>query len=223
MDLRVADAESRGRPRRWGEEMVRMDPVAADSPLDGSGRGRLWPLLPIIFLPNLGLPFTELFRAHPSPARLGLVLAGVAIFIALYLWTSWSNDLSRSVYPTATPARSAPWQWGPIIGLACLSIVVILGDGPRWLSLLIFTSAAAGGRFSLGLATRGVLLLALLAVLLGVATHDTLGDFGPGAFWTGMAGILTIIINHFRRTNRALRSAHEEIARLAVETGGRHA
>ncbi|HVA91892.1 MAG TPA: histidine kinase dimerization/phosphoacceptor domain-containing protein, partial [Chloroflexota bacterium] len=189
--------------------------------IGGADAGRLahlWPLLPIIFLPNLALPFTELFRDHPSPWRLSAVLIGVMLFIALYLWTGWKNDISRPIYPAGAQARPTRWRWGPVIGLTGLSIAVILGDGPRWMSLLIFTSAAAGGRFSLGIATRAVGGLMGLAALLGWLTHDNVTDFGPAAFWTGMAGILTIIINHFRRTNKALSSAREEIARLAVET-----
>ncbi|HXT34400.1 MAG TPA: sensor histidine kinase [Chloroflexota bacterium] len=196
-----------------------MDLVAReDGTLAGSRLGWLWLLLPIIFLPNLAQPFSELFRGHPTPLRLGLVLTGVTAFIALYLWTCLNNDVSRPTYPAVAPARSTLWLWGPVIGLVGLSIAVILGDGPRWLSLLIFTSAAAGGRLSLGSATRVVGLMALLAALLGWLAHDTVTDLGPSAFWTGMAGVLTIIINHFRRTNRAMRTAREEIARLAVET-----
>ena len=202
-----------------GKGVRRMDLVAReDGTPAGSRLGWLWLLLPIIFLPNLAQPVSDLFRGHPTALRLGLVLTGVTLFIALYLWTSLQNDVSRPTYPAATPTRSALWLWVPIIGLVGLSVTMIVGDGPRWLSLLIFTSAASGGRLYLGPAIRMVVLLALLAALLGWVTHDTVTDLGPAAFWTGMAGVLTIIINHFRRTNRAMRTAREEIARLAVET-----
>ncbi|HEY8282749.1 MAG TPA: sensor histidine kinase [Chloroflexota bacterium] len=196
-----------------------MNPLAReDSTLGGSRLNRLWLLLPIIFLPNLAQPFSDLIRAHPAPLRLGLVLGAITLFVVLYLWTSLWNDVSRPVLPVAQPARSALWRWGPIIGLVGLSAVVTVGDGPRWLSLLIFTSAAAGGRLPLGVATRVVCLLAILASLLGWLTHDSLTDLGPASFWTGMGGLLTIIITHFRRTNRDLRTARGKIARLAVET-----
>jgi two-component system sensor histidine kinase DesK len=101
--------------------------------------------------------------------------------------------------------------------LAGLSVALILGDGSRWLGLLIFTSASMGGRFALGQALRLLAALVVLTALLGALTHDTLSDLGSAAFWTGTAGVLVIILNHFRLTNRALHDAREENARLAVK------
>jgi len=202
-----------------GEEDVRMiDAVETrDAAADGSRFARLWPLLWLIWLPNLGVPLVALLHGRPTPLRLGAVVAGLALFVALYLWASWQNGLSRAVYPAPQQQASGQRRWIPVAALAGLSVALVLGDGPRWLVLLIFTSACAGGRFALGRAVRAVAALAILTGLLGWLSHDTLSDVGPGMFWTGMAGILTIIINHFRLTNRTLRVAREEIARLAVE------
>jgi len=190
-----------------------------DAAPDGGRFAFLWPLLPMIFLTNLVAPLAEALHARSTPLRLGTILAGLALFLAVYLWASWHNDFSRAAYPTPQQQASASgrWRWVPIAALAGLSVAFILGDGPRWLSMLIFTSACAGGRFAPGRAVRAVAALALLTGLLGWLTHDTLSDVGPGMFWTGMAGILTIIINYFRLTNRALQVAREENARLAVE------
>jgi two-component system sensor histidine kinase DesK len=101
--------------------------------------------------------------------------------------------------------------------LAGLSVALVLGDGPRWLVLLIFTGACAGGRFALGRALQAVAGVAVLTALLGLLTHDPVSDFGPAMFWTGMAGVLTIIVSYLRLTNRELRDAREEIAHLAIE------
>ncbi len=204
-----------------GEEEVRMiDAVRTrDAAPDGGRFAFLWPLLPMIFLTNLIAPLAEALHAHAAPLRLGAILAGLALFLAVYLWASWHNDFSRAAYPTPQQqaSTSGRWRWVPIAALTGLSAAFILGDGPRWLSMLIFTSACAGGRFALGQAVRAVAALALLTGLLGWLSHGALADVGPGMFWTGMAGILTIIINHFRLTNRALQVAREENARLAVE------
>ena len=192
-----------------------------DAVPDGGRFAILWPLLPMIFLTNLVVPLAQALHAHAAPLRLGATLAGLALFLAVYLWASWHNDFSRAAYPTPQQQASTSgrwrWRWVPIAALVGLSAAFILGDGPRWLSMLIFTSACAGGRFALGRAVQAVAALALLTGLLGWFSHDPLSDVGPGMFWTGMAGILTIIINHFRLTNRALRVAREEVARLAVE------
>jgi len=188
-----------------------------DDGRDGDRFARLWPLLAMIFLPNLGAPLAELLHASPAPPRLGAILAGLTLFVTLYLWASWHNDLSRVIYPAPQQGASGRWRWLPVAVLVGLSVVLILGDGERWLSLLIFTSACAGGRFAPSRAVRIVVALAVLTGLLGWLVRDPLSELGSAAFWTGMAGILTVIITHFRRTNRALRVAREKNARLAVE------
>jgi two-component system sensor histidine kinase DesK len=190
-----------------------------DAAPDGGRFAFSWPLLPMIFLTNLIAPLTEALHARSTPLRLSALLAGLAFFLAVYLWASWHNDVSRVAYPTPQQQASTSerWRWVPIAALVGLSAAFILGDGPHWLAMLIFTSACAGGRFTPGRAVRAVAALAFLAGLLGWFSHDTLSDVGATMFWTGMAGVLTIIINHFRLTNRALHSAREENARLAVE------
>ena len=206
------DAASRG-----GEARMMALTGARYGPMDDGRLAHIWPLLYLIFLPDLGVPIAALFHTHPASSRLMLVLAGLTIFVAFYLWAGWQNDLSRASYPAPSPRKSGIRYWGPVAVLAGLSVALVLGDGPRWLNLLIFTSAGAGGRFSLSQSLRVVAGLALLTALLGWLTHDSFSDFGQASFWTAMAGILTIIMNHFRRTNRALRVAREEIARLAVD------
>ncbi|MGH2345123.1 MAG: sensor histidine kinase, partial [Chloroflexota bacterium] len=177
----------------------------------------LWPLLYVIFLPNLAPPLTAVFKAHPSAWRLTLVVGGTALFVTLYLWAAWHNDMSRAVYPAPAPRQSWRRQWAPVVVLAGLSVALILGAGSPWLCLLIFTSAIAGGRLPLRPAILTVTGLTLLTALLGRFTGDALSDLGQAAFWTGMSGALTIIMNYLRSTNRAVRMAREEITRLAVE------
>jgi two-component system sensor histidine kinase DesK len=171
----------------------------------------------IIFLPNLGAPISELLRTHASSLRLGLVLAGAALFVAIYLWAGWHTDLSRVVYPVTQRQWTGFQQWGPVLLLTALGITLCMGDGPRWLSLFIFTGACAGARFPPGQAARVVAALAILAAAVGWLAHDSVDDLVSAAFWTVMASLLTVIINYQRRTNRDLQVAREEIARLAVE------
>jgi len=202
---------------RGGEEVRRMDPVVARGSASDSGRfAHLWPLLWLIWLPNLGVPLIAMLHARPTPLRLGAVVAGLALFVAVSLWASWHNDLSRAVYPTSD-WQVGRWRWVPVAVLAGVSVALVLGDGPRWLVLLIFIGACAGGRFALGRALWVLAALMLLTGLLGWLAHDPVSDIGPTMFWTGMAGVLTIIVSYLRLTNRALHVAREENARLAVE------
>lgn len=196
--------------------MIEREGVRGSSPA-GSRLGRLWPLLWLVWLPNLAVPLAALLHAHATPLRLGAVLAGLALFVAVYFWASWQNGLSRAVYPALHQSLSERRYALPVAVLAALSVALVLGDGSRWLVLFIFTSACAGGRFALGQAIRMVAALAVLAAVLGWLVHDTVSDIGPAVFWTGMAGVLTIIVSYLRRTNRALHDAREENARLAVE------
>jgi hypothetical protein len=80
----------------------------------------LWPLLYITFLPNLAPPLSALFEGHPSAWRLSLVTVGVGLFVAIYLWAAWHNDMSRAVYPA--PALPGSWRrrWAPVAVLTAL-------------------------------------------------------------------------------------------------------
>jgi two-component system sensor histidine kinase DesK len=195
-----------------------VDATAVRAGTPTAGRfDRLWPLLFLVWLPNIAIPLVAVTRQHPAPLRLGVIMAGVTLFVAAYLWSAWQNNLSRAVYPLAPQRVTESWRWVPIVVLALLSVAFILGDGPRWITLLIFTGASVGGRFSLGWALRVLASLMLLTAALGLLTHDILGDLISATFWTGMAGILVIMLNYLRLTNRSLQVAREENTRLAVE------
>ncbi len=204
-------------PRR-GKDVGGMDleRIREDAP-DGGRLAHVWPFIWVVWLPALIPAITALLHAHPTPLRLGAILAGLAFFIAVYLWAAWHNDLVRIAAPIPHQRASWWWRWGPAVVLAALSIAFILGDGPRWLALLIYTSACVTARLPLGQAARAVALLILLTVALGLLTHDAWADLVLAPFWTGITGVFVIILNYLRQTNHALRAAREEVARLAIE------
>lgn len=203
---------------RGEEDVLTVDVAKTHVKAPGASRfAFLWPLLWLIWLPNLIPPFAALLHAHPTAPRLGAAVADLALFVAVYIWASWQNGLSRAVYPLRHQQAQGRWNWIGVAVLAGLSAALVLSDGPRWLVLLIFVSACVGGRFALGRALRAVAAIVLLTGLLGLLTHDSVSDFGPALFWTGMAGVLTIIVSYLRLTNSALHVAREENARLAVE------
>jgi len=204
-------------PRGEGVVLMMDEATTRDDAL-GDGRfARLWPLLWLVWLPALVQAITAFLHARPAPPRLIAVLAGLALFIAIYLWAAWHTDVTRGASLAPMPPASWRWRWVPIAMLAALSVTFILADGPRWLSLLIYTCACATGRLPQGLAARAVAALMLLTVALGWLTHDAWSDLALAPFWVGITGASVILMNYLRRTNHALRVAREENARLAVE------
>src|SRR5713226_7628239 len=115
-----------------------------------TGRGRSpWPLLLMwaVWLPFLALPIWNLLHAPPALPRLIAALAGIAVFVALYLVLTWRNA-RRLVSLPAPPAQPAAATWLAIGGMAGLSLALaLLGNvnGTTLFEPLIFTSAYAGG------------------------------------------------------------------------------
>ncbi len=213
-------AERVGRPvwPHGGEDVEGMDLARTRGHAPDEGRfARFWPLLWLVWLPALIQAIAEFFHARPTPPRLIAVLAGLALFIAIYLWAAWHSDVTRGASLAPLPPASWRWRWAPIAMLTALSVILILGDGPRWLGLLIYTCACATGRLPLGQATRAVVLLMLFTVVLGLLQHDAWPDLVLEPFWVGITGTSVILLSYLRRTNHALRAAREEVARLAVE------
>jgi len=195
-----------------------MDEATTRAHAPDEGRfARFWPLLWLVWLPALVQPITAFLQARPAPSRLIAVLVSLAIFIAVYLWAAWHSDVTHDASLAPLPPASGRWRWVPIAVLAALSVTLILGDGPRWLGLLIYTCACATGRLPQGVAVRAVAALMLLTVALGWLTHDAWSDLALAPFWVGITGASVILMAYLRRTNRALHAAREENARLAVE------
>lgn len=86
--------------------------VAHDEAPEGGRLARLWPLVWVAWLVALADPITALLHAHPSSLRLGAILAGLVIFVVVYLWAAWHNDVSCAA--SASIAQSSIWRWGPI-------------------------------------------------------------------------------------------------------------
>ena len=178
-------------------------------------------LLWMVYLIWLLFLVSPVWRLMHSPAGLhiGMTLLGVALFVTLYIWTSWDNARGV-VQPQPAVARTA-WQvWLPIAILTLLSVSLTLFAGTDWLGLFIFTTAIAGGRLS---AVRGV--LALITLICLAAGAAWLVHSGQGTLWQTLSEVpfvgITVIsamqsIKITIAANRELRSAREEIARLAI-------
>src|SRR5690242_3263232 len=81
----------------------------------------LW-LIWILWLPFLYPAFVELFQAHPAAPLLIASLAGITLFIAVYMWATLRN--ARNLLVPSPPAASSPLTaWGPLAVLMVLSLL----------------------------------------------------------------------------------------------------
>jgi signal transduction histidine kinase/DNA-binding NarL/FixJ family response regulator len=196
------------------EDAGRTDADAARDDMPDGGRfARLWPLAWVVWLVVLGAPIAALVHAHPALPRLVALLAGLALFVAVYLWVAWRNNLSRP--PSAVSVRGPSWL--PLAVLTILGLSLTLAGGPRWLGLFIFASASVGARLAPRLALRAVAALMLLTAAMGWLTRDAWADLAQATFLVGVVGCLVIALSWAVTTTRALHAARAENARLAVE------
>src|SRR5579883_771710 len=172
---------------------------------------RFWPLLWAVWLPILIQPITALFNAHPAPTSLIGTLAGVVLFVAIYVWAAWHNDVSRPLFA----ARAPEALWLPIVALTAVSIVLNLNDHKSgWLTLFIYTSAIAGARRPRIEAAVAVAALTFLTVALGVLTGVAMPGLGQTVFLVAVVGAMVIGLGWTSKTSRASHAAvaHQENA-----------
>ncbi|HEY0755579.1 MAG TPA: sensor histidine kinase [Ktedonobacteraceae bacterium] len=182
-------------------------------------RGRspyfLW-LIWAVWLPFSIPAITELLQAHPTWPRLLASLTGIALFIVIYLWATLRN--AQRLVATNAPAETLVRIWLPIIVLTVLSTVLVRFNGTTWGSLFIFTAAYNAGRLPT------IQAVCMLIVLL---TIIALGSLGSNFQWAdalqgiGLTTVVSVVVMSLARsvaTERELRVAREEIARLAIMT-----
>ena len=174
----------------------------------------LW-LLWLVWLPFLIFPLSALLTAQLPPLRVGLTLAGAAIFVTLYLFVIWRNTLRMTARAGAAPD---PWPlvWLPLLALVILSVTLTLGAGLAWEDTFIFTVAITAGR----LPVKQALLAVLGEIGLAIVCGGTLGaDFlsaASGGILMGAAATSVICLLRAVSAQRELHAAREELAHLAV-------
>ena len=199
-----------------------MNPTGTrDHAADGDRSVLLLRLLWLLWLPLLypvtgflhTYPIVGLLRGHPTPLRLGLTLTGVALFVGVYAWATWYNTLNPA--PAAAHVRARP-SWLPLAVLTALGTAQTIGNGKDWLTLFVFVSASVGARLPGRLAAGAVVALALVTVAVGWIAHAGMSLVAPTLVLVVFVGVIVISLVQVVATNRALRAARVEIARLAV-------
>lgn len=171
----------------------------------------VWLLFTVIWLPFLSYPIRDLFAAHLSPPRLSVALAGMTIFVGIYLWLMLHD-----------PFRDAPLSAGEtaahvalIVALTAIVLFLTLAYSIDWLWFVMYANMATAVKLPVRAAAPTIIGLTLLTILVGCAAADwTIASriVSPvAAVAVVMIGISRLVV-----TIRELRAARQEIARLAI-------
>lgn len=167
-------------------------------------------LLWVLWLSFLIYPLNALFHAHPSALRLALVLPVAAIFAGIYAWNVWRN-LRR-----VTSGLPANPPWLALGVMIAIGLTLTLADRRDWIELFIFIGVSMGPSVPAALAVRIVGAGVPVVVALGLATGAGIGPSAQIALQFAVSGFAVIIVVRTIALERELRTAREEIARLAV-------
>jgi signal transduction histidine kinase len=179
-------------------------------------------LLWLIWVPWL-LFFTpavvSLFQLQPPLWRLIVTLVAVAFFFALYLWATWRNVHRRVVIsPPPTEIDRLSWLVIGTMTVSCLILPLLAGDRQGdWLDPFILTSAYVGGRLPTVRAAQTMLGLVLVEQVGGLLLGFTWIQLGQALVYIVVVCIVVNVLVRVITTGRELRTAREEIARLAAQ------
>ncbi len=168
----------------------------------------------LMWLPFLIQPAVAFAQAPPSLLKV-IVLVGFGPFVGVYLWATWQEAY---LLTRAAPLDShfhRGW-WVPLALLLGLSLPAPFLQGAWGLGALIFVSASVAARLTVRQAVLVFGGLMLLDLLLGVVTAAPPVTMAFMLFLIPAVGATTATFSHAFRTNRELRLARREIARLAV-------
>ncbi len=174
---------------------------------------RLMQAVAIAWLLVLGGPIGVLLRPGLT-LRVVSSLAGVAVFVVLYLWVIYQSA-PRGVV-RAPENGTGLGRRLPIGLLASIAVVLILADGIPWLDLIVFTSVAAAFRLRLAEAIWTLLAVALLAIVTGSIVQASPQDIGWACTLSLSIGAGQTSIVYALGMVQELRAARDELARLAV-------
>jgi len=170
----------------------------------------IWRLFSVVWLFFLIFPITGLLHTRPTAGRLVVIVIGMAIIIAVYLWL-----MLRRPFPDAAPAPSAGWQPLALLTLllACV-LFLTMTESSDWYWFFTYAGLAAGVAFPARRAAWTT--IGLIVIVAGVGGFLDWLQMGRMMVLVAALGFGMIGMGHLIRTIRALRAARAEIARLAV-------
>lgn len=184
---------------------------------DGKGGGVppyvLWSFW-LMWLPFLIQPIITLIDLPPSPWKV-VNFAGLALFFAVYLWSTW-QEAYRLTREPLSETNAGRRRWLPIAVLAGLGVLLCFVPGSPALGSFIYASATVGGRLKFRQAALAIGGLVLLTLVMGLLTARDWATIALMLFLVAAVGATVVGFCGAIRTNRELRQARREIARLAV-------
>jgi two-component system sensor histidine kinase DesK len=153
----------------------------------------------------LAIPGSDLLATGSAAERAGATI-GVVGFLVVYCWF-WLRVRRRGDSPGAQVA---------VIALASISTALVLSDPGRWWSLFIYVVVVAGAGSPMRRAAVAVGGVALLVAAVSWVERQDGTFIALAAVWAGLIGAGCLAITQLITTNRELRLARLEIARLAV-------
>jgi two-component system, NarL family, sensor histidine kinase DesK len=196
----------------------RVDPTV-DPVLEAArqrGAPRRWRIFGGIWLLYLIHPLSTLIdRTDGEPVRRAAGVLGLAAFVALYLW-----PLPMAVM---RPPRH-PSRYAIVLGLFAIALAMLPLTGEPGITAFVFVVAAAAMLLPAIHAAVLIVLVITLSGILPVAVPGWSDDPASTVFMVAVAAIAVVGFAWLLRSNRELRAAREELARLAVaEERGRFA
>ena len=176
----------------------------------------LWPIW-IVWLPLLIPPALDMIRSEPSVPRVIATLSGVVLFVSIYVWATWRNARELGISP-APLAETPPAKWliiGSLLGLS-MGLALLGRVNSSWLDTFIFTGAYVSGSLPPRKALPTVGVVVLLSLASGWAIGLNWFDVVQTNIILIVTWVTTISLVRAFVANRALDTAREEIARLAV-------
>jgi two-component system, NarL family, sensor histidine kinase DesK len=190
-----------GRVRASGAWTARLNPST------------FWLVMAIGCLLFLIFPLRDLARSHPAPGRLVATLAGMALFVGLYLWLILHNPLLAAPLSAAETRRHVLL----LVVIAGVVLALTVAASADWVWFVLYANLVAGVKLPVRVAA--VTIPGLTALVIGGAAVA----FGWPAIYNSPAlatinsvSIMLIGVSWMVATIQELRAARQEIARLAA-------
>lgn len=151
-------------------------------------------------------PVTDLAGSHASAQRIALVVAGTIAFIAIYNWL-----------PFERPPLSKPWAVaGQLVALTVIAAVLALADRQSWSLLFLFAGISGAMRLPRPQAAAWIVFCTILTAAANLLDHADSASTISLTATTLAIGFMMFAFRRLMELNADLRSAREEVARLAV-------
>lgn len=142
-------------------------------------------------------------------------LVGLALFLTIYLWATGA-DAREFARPTQ-PAPEPLWRRAlPAILLTLLGFTMIGILDVSWGTLFVFAAVAAARRMAAIPALVAIALLAALPLIAALRGQLSLAATVTASLTIAVVGVTVIGMRWSFATNRDLRIARRELARLAI-------